>query len=116
MYEPSYLNISCTEDKLQENTFATGYFHLSTNLHLFAISYSIMIQLTGYFHLSTNLHLFAISYSIMIQLMCHANRDALDLQILGIDIRIGFFILVAGAEDIPSVLFDELFQVVLAFV
>ena len=92
-YEPSYLNISCNEDKLQENTFATGYFHLSTNLHLFAISYSIMIQL-----------------------MCHANRDALDLQILGIDVSIGFLILVAGAEDITSVLFDELFQVVLAFV
>ena len=93
MYEPSYLNISCNEDKLQENTFATGYFHLSTNLHLFAISYSIMIQLMG-----------------------HTYRDALDLQILGIDVRIGFFILVAGAEDIPSVLFNELLQVVLAFV
>lgn len=93
MYELSYLNISCTEDKLQEITFATGYFHLSTNLHLFAITYSIMIQL-----------------------MCHANRDALDLQILGIDVRIGFLILIAGAEDIPSVLFDKLLQVVLAFV
>ncbi len=47
MYESSHLNISCTEDKLQENTFATGYFHLSTNLHLFTVSYSIMIQLMG---------------------------------------------------------------------
>ena len=93
MYEPSYLNISCTEDKLQENTFATGYFHLSTNLHLFANSYSILIQP-----------------------VCYAYRNALDLQILGINVRIGFFILVAGAEDIPSVLFDELFQVVLTFV
>ena len=85
MYELSYLNISCNEDTLQENTFATGYFHLSTNLHLFAISYSIMIQFMG-----------------------HTYRDALDLQILGIDIRIGFLVLVAGAEDIPSVLFDKL--------
>ena len=48
--------------------------------------------------------------------MCHANRDALDLQILRIDVRIGFLILVAGAEDIPSVLFDKLLQVVLALV
>ena len=93
MYEPSYLNISCNEDKLQENTFATGYFHLSTNLHLFAISCSVLTQL-----------------------MCYAYRDALDLQILGIDVRIGFLILVAGAEDIPSVLFDQLFQIVLALI
>jgi hypothetical protein len=48
--------------------------------------------------------------------VCHANRDALDLQILGIDVGIRFLILVAGAEDIPSVLFDKLFQVILAFV
>jgi len=52
----------------------------------------------------------------MIQLMGHTYRDALDLQILGIDVRIGLFILVAGAEDIPSVLFDKLLQVILTLI